>query len=72
MSRSKKHTPVSGHTTATSEKEDKQRANRVYRHKVNIELKQGEEVLSELKEVSDVWDFAKDGKRYDPNTELRK
>lgn len=72
MSRSKKHTPIHGHTTSTSEKEDKQRANRAYRHKVNVALKQEDEVLPELKEVSDVWDFAKDGKQYDPNTDLRK
>jgi hypothetical protein len=64
MSRSFKHTTISGITTATSEKRDKQLANRrfrrISRHRVRID----EEPLINLNEISDPWDFQKDGKRY--------
>lgn len=64
MSRSYKHTTISGITTATSEKRDKQLANRRFRriskHRVRID----EEPLIDLNEISDPWDFQKDGKRY--------
>lgn len=64
MSRSFKHTTISGITTATSEKRDKQLANRRFRriskHRVRID----EEPLIDLNEISDPWDFQKDGKRY--------
>lgn len=64
MSRSFKHTTISGITTATSEKRDKQLANRRFRriskHRVRID----EEPLIDLNEISDIWDFQKDGKRY--------
>lgn len=64
MSRSFKHATISGITTARSEKRDKQLANRrfrrISRHRVRIEA----EPLVHLNEISDVWDFQKDGKRY--------
>lgn len=64
MSRSFKHTTISAITTATSEKRDKQLANRrfrrISRHRVRIEA----EPLVHLNEISDIWDFQKDGKRY--------
>lgn len=64
MSRSFKHTTISGITTATSEKRDKQLANRRFRriskHRVRIDA----EPLIDLNEISDPWDFQKDGKRY--------
>ena len=64
MSRSYKHTTISGITTATSEKRDKQLANRrfrrISRHRVRTET----EPLIDLDEISDIWDFQKDGKRY--------
>lgn len=64
MSRSYKHTTISAITTAQSEKRDKQLANRhfrrISRHRVRIEA----EPLVHLNEISDVWDFQKDGKRY--------
>lgn len=63
MSRSFKHTTISGITTATSEKRDKQLANRRFRriskHRVRID----KEPLIDLNEISDIWDFQKDGKR---------
>lgn len=64
MSRSFKHTTISAITTAQSEKRDKQLANRrfrrISRHRVRID----EEPLIDLNEISDPWDFQKDGKRY--------
>ena len=51
-------------TTAQSEKRDKQLANRRFRriskHRVRID----KEPLIDLNEISDIWDFQKDGKRY--------
>jgi hypothetical protein len=65
MSRSYRRTPVLGHTKAKSEKGDKRLAQRVWRHKVRLSLRQGRwECLPALREVSNVWDFAKDGKQY--------
>ncbi len=57
MSRSRRKTKISGWTTATSEKEDKQLANRRLRRIVKEKLKSGEDVLPKLREVSDVWSF---------------
>ena len=72
MSRSFKHTTISGITTATSEKRDKQLANRrfrrISRHRVKIER----EPLIDLDEISDIWDFQKDGKRYFFSDEAKK
>ncbi|MEM9339279.1 MAG: hypothetical protein AAGA66_11160 [Bacteroidota bacterium] len=66
MSRSRKKTPVKGITSAKSEKEDKRNANRKFRRKVKQEVnKGGEEQLPKLRELSNVWAFDKDGKRYD-------
>lgn len=51
-------------TTAQSEKQDKQLANRrfrrISRHRVKIDA----EPLIDLDEISDIWDFQKDDKRY--------
>ena len=66
MSRSRKHTPIIGNC-ASSEKDDKRRANRKLRRKVN----QGELDLI-LKDVSDPWGFTKDGKSYWPDDNMRK
>ena len=64
MSRSYKHTTISAITTAQSEKKDKQLANRrfrrISRHRVKIDA----EPLIDLDEISDIWGFQKDGKRY--------
>ncbi|MGA2298490.1 MAG: hypothetical protein ABSG15_13170 [FCB group bacterium] len=64
MSRSVRKTKITGITTCESEKIYKQKANRQYRHKVKQSINKGKEVLPEIKEVSDVWSFGKDGKRY--------
>lgn len=75
MSRSRKKNPVKGITSADSEKEDKRNANRKFRRKIKQEVHKGEEQLPELRELSNVWMFDKDGKRYNkdlPNKDLRK
>jgi hypothetical protein len=64
MSRSKRRTPIFGITTADSEKNDKRKANRKFRRIVREQVKKGSEQFSELREVSNVWSFGKDGKRY--------
>jgi len=65
MSRSKKKTKIQGITTATSEKENKQDANRKFRRIVKQKVKLDETKIPELREVSNAWSFDKDGKRYD-------
>ena len=66
MARSKKKNPIHGITTAQSEKEDKRFANRAYRRKVKQMIQPDEIVddltLPQIREISNVWDFAKDGK----------
>ena len=65
MSRSKKKTPISGVTISRSEKKDKRNANRRFRRKTKEQVNSGDETISELRELSNVWDFDKDGKLYD-------
>ncbi len=75
MSRSKKKTKIHGITTAKSEKDDKQKSNRKFRRIVKQKLKSEETVLPKIREVSNVWCFEKDGKKYNPKMtekELRK
>jgi hypothetical protein len=65
MSRSYRKTPITGITTATSEKHDKQLANRRLRRVAKQVLKDEPEaqVFPLKREVSDVWTMNKDGKR---------
>lgn len=66
MSRSYRKVPKRG-IGADSDKKSKRYANRSYRRAVREALHRGNEVMPELREVSDVWDFEKDGKmRLDP------
>ena len=65
MSRSKKKFKISGITTAKSEKENKQEANRKHRRIIKQKVKSKEAELPSIREVSNVWNFDKDGKRYD-------
>ena len=68
MARSIKKTPIIPNTCAQSEKEDKRNNNRKLRRAVKQKLQVVEDtedlVLPELREITDVWDGAKDGKRY--------
>jgi len=66
MSRSRKHTPITGNVGAwdRSEKKDKRKANRRLRARQRSAVKKGVEVLPALREVSNVYSFMKDGKHY--------
>jgi len=66
MARSVKRTPVSGITTAKSEKYDKRMANRKLRRAVRQALHRAEcvEVLPHRRELTDPWTMAKDGKMW--------
>lgn len=70
MSRSKKKTKINGITTAKSEKENKQKVNRKFRRIIKQKVNSEKTELPELRAVSNVWDFDKDGKRY--NSEMTK
>ncbi len=75
MSRSKNKTKIQGITTATSEKENKQDANRKFRRIIKQKVKSAKTELPEIREISNVWSFGKDGKRYNAEMtekELRK
>ena len=65
MSRSRKKNKIRGITTAESEKQHKRDANRKFRRTINQKVKNGDNELPELKAVSNVWAFDKDGKIYD-------
>lgn len=71
MSRSKIKTPISGITTALSDKEGKRQANRAFRRNTRMEVLKGKEIVSLLREVSNVWSFPKDGKRYWKNLDVK-
>ncbi len=65
MSRSRRKTPVFGHTTTDDQQHPwKQMAQRAWRRAVRQALHMGREVLPLLREVSDVWDWPMDGKWY--------
>lgn len=64
MSRSVRKTKIFGNATNVSEKQDKRRWNRTFR-KISKELVRLEkEAPIKIQGVTDVWDGAKDGKRY--------
>ena len=66
MSRSYRKTPIFGTTTADSEKKDKRLANRKYRRSVRqlVDEDLNDENIPDIREMSDVWSFDKDGKRF--------
>jgi len=69
MSRSRRKTPVTGITTAISEKQEKRGANRKLRRCVRQRLNEDAEgtLLPLEREICDVWTMDKDGKhRFDP------
>ena len=75
MSRSYRKHPFCGWSCAESEKKDKQLTNRTLRRLVKCALATGQE-LPEIREVSQVYSFSKDGKqRFNPEKspkEMRK
>ena len=72
MSRSFRKRPFIGATTATTEKFERRHANRALRRQNNIRIEQvslenPDATLLHKREVTNVWDFSKDGKfRFDP------
>jgi len=64
MSRSFKKNPISPNTTSTSEKKAKRRWNKAFRQQSKSLVLRGAEPPVRIREVSDVWNGAKDGKRY--------
>lgn len=64
MSRSRRKTPIFGMTTARSEERDKVQAHRDERRAVRAAIAEDADLMPHTREVSDVWGFAKDGKRY--------
>jgi len=63
MARSHRHTPIFGCASLASEKEDLRAANRTFRRKAKQAVHCGDyESYRRLREISDVWDFAKDGR----------
>ena len=64
MARSRKKVPIVGISLAKSEKDDKVAAHRRERRIVRAEIPAQPEVLTATKEVSDPWDYSKDGKQY--------
>lgn len=64
MSRSFRKTPIIGCTTSDSDKIGKIQANRKLRVATRHFLVKGREPLPILREISSVWDFPKDGKRF--------
>ena len=68
MARSRRHTPIASITTAASEKQDKRQANRIHRSAARSIVKRDTDpdatVLPILREVSDEWSMAKDGRSW--------
>ena len=64
MSRSRRKTPITGVTTAVTEKENKRDANRKLRRLNRIKIHKNDFDLFQLREISNVWEFDKDGKHY--------
>ena len=65
MSRSKKKVPITGNASGVSDKPGKQQANRKLRKRVN-QTDPYVDNQPHLREVSDVYDFPKDGKKRFP------
>lgn len=68
MARSRRRTPIISITTSASEKQDKRHANRNCRSALRRTLKHDADpdaaMLPILRDVSDPWDMAKDGRSW--------
>lgn len=65
MSRSYRKNKIVGNVkNADSEKKDKTNANKKLRRLVKVRIARQTETLPLLKEISNIWSFAKDGKHY--------
>ena len=61
MSHSYRHMPIAG-LCADSDKEDKVLARRAFRRREHVAVAVGAEPPFDIRQVSDVWGMAKDGK----------
>jgi hypothetical protein len=67
MSRSRRHTPITGITKAESDTGDKVLAHRCQRRRVRTALASGVAEVITHRKAGDVWSIATDGKsRFDP------
>lgn len=68
MSRSKRHTSITGNWRGKAEKQDKQTANRRLRRMNTVILASlNEDLCKRVREISDPWLMSKDGKfRFNP------
>lgn len=64
MSQSVRKTKIFGITTAESEKQDKRRWNRTFRKVCKKLIRLENDAPIKLRSVTNVWDGAKDGRRY--------
>ena len=64
MSRSRRKLPIIGNCLASSEKEEKIKANRKLRRLVREKVSDSQINLPQLKEISNKWNWPKDGKSY--------
>lgn len=64
MTRSRTKTPITGITTAETEKADKLAANRGERRRIRQLLPAEPDILPHAREISSPWLMAKDGKQY--------
>ena len=64
MSRSRRKTPMTGTTCAESERYDKRIWHRRFRRAVTSAISGDKEVMPHVRDVSDPWRFAKDGKTF--------
>ncbi len=64
MSRSYRKNKIVGNTKKETEKRDKTIANKRFRRLVKVRLAKKDDVLPLVKEVSNIWQFDKDGKHY--------
>ena len=64
MSDSRKKNPITGFTTAKSEKQDKRIANRRLRKKEKIAIYNDDELMPIMAQISNSYGFSKDGKQY--------
>jgi hypothetical protein len=68
MSRSRRHTPITGITKSESDTRDKVLAHRCQRRRVRTALASGREDVATRREAGDVSSVAKDGQqRFDPS-----
>jgi hypothetical protein len=71
MSRSRRKVPIAGITTARSEASDKYHNHHKLRQRVKVAMRGEAEVLPLMREVTNLWWMAKDGKRWFGDTFLK-